>query len=55
MLGWFANLFSPHFQEFISGFHNGGREKKKQIKLTSQMRNYAKWDLLELNKCCVFL
>lgn len=19
------------------------------------MRNYAKWDLLELNKCCVFL
>lgn len=51
--GSFANLFSPSFQEFISSFHNGER-KKKQIKLTSQMRNYAKWDLLELNKCCVF-
>lgn len=32
-----------------------GDRKKLQIKLTSQMRNYAKWDLLELNKlCCVF-
>lgn len=31
-------------------------KKKQQIKLPTQMRNYAKWDLLELNKrCCFFL
>lgn len=51
-----ANLFSPSTQESLSSFHYSGRKQgKKQIKLTSQMRNYSKWDLLELNKCCVFL
>lgn len=49
-------LFSASLQHVLMApIMVDGDGKKLQIKLTSQMRNYAKWDLLESNKLrCVF-